>query len=311
MYIMYCELTIKHANSANVFGADENGMNHSFYFTYGSLFNHSCLPNTNHLFVPGTHALKVYTSRDLEPGEQVFITYGPDSIRYTLEERRKMIERAWYFDCSCKDCVEPDREDALNAKLINALRCANPNCSEPVNPASASCKACLTPIPKSHLDFHSSLAFDEKKEIPEHRRATWSHVEDFLKEAASVYHPHSLAMHDLYIHASRIAYADPELAVKMAGNRFKASGILVKVCGMPSLHVLKDTFSRMRVVKKAHMLDSHAAQTIGKHLEALFGGEEGLDEFWEEIQDWKALMKMKECLANNTEIDDDLPDFFF
>ena len=290
---MHSLISLQSAVSANSFTVRDRLISLNAIYTYASQLNHSCLPNTFHLFVPGTHAIKVYASRDLEPGEQVFISYGPDSIRHTLEERKSMIQKTWHFDCSCKDCVDPHRKEAVNGKWIHALKCSNPKCYEPVNPHGASCQACLTPIPECNLTFHSDV-LSSGGEIPRHRhhRQDWESIEDFLETAESVYHPKSLALAKFYSHAADLGSWKPELGNRVTDLLFKSTATVEHIFGNPSIEHLNDCFSRMMTFKRASILDSDVLYLIKDNLHELFAGNGGLEELWEEVEDWKICSKL-------------------
>jgi hypothetical protein len=285
-------------NSANSFTTDRN-KDLLLTYTYASQINHSCLPNAFRLFVPGTHAVTVYASRDLKPGEQVFLSYGPVSVWHTIEERRQMIQKTWFFDCSCKDCLDPDRPDAINAKWVNALKCANSKCSEPVNPQSGFCKVCSTRVRKSSLDFHFALAPGEKM-VPEHRRNSWKRIEGFVKEAESVYHPNSLALSQIYKRAAEISITDPELRARFVELNHKSAAIIAKVFGNPSLDYLEDLFYRMAAFETANVLDMKVALEIGKNLRQLFLAKGTCEEFGEEILVWSSYKKGFQGLRGTT-----------
>ena len=72
-------------------------------FPFMSLLNHSCYPNVTHITVDNKNVLTV--SRPIKAGEQIFITYGYSSFRYTRDERKQKLAR-YKFNCDCIACIE-------------------------------------------------------------------------------------------------------------------------------------------------------------------------------------------------------------
>ena len=72
-------------------------------FPFMSLLNHSCYPNVDTTGVDNKFVLTV--SRPIKAGEQIFVSYGYSSFRYTREERRQMLAR-YKFTCDCIACIE-------------------------------------------------------------------------------------------------------------------------------------------------------------------------------------------------------------
>lgn len=72
----------------------------------GSFFNHSCDSNVTKKRTEASY--EYVTTRDIEAGEELCISYGilpTDSVA----ERRKAL-REWFFECGCKKCVEESLE---------------------------------------------------------------------------------------------------------------------------------------------------------------------------------------------------------
>ena len=72
-------------------------------FPFVSLLNHSCYPNACTLTVDNKCVLT--TCRPIKAGEQIFVSYGFSSFRYTREERRQKLAR-YKFNCDCTACIE-------------------------------------------------------------------------------------------------------------------------------------------------------------------------------------------------------------
>ena len=75
----------------------------SSIFPFMSLLNHSCYPNVTHITVDNKYVLTV--TRPIKNGEQIFISYGYSSFRYTRDERRQKLAR-YKFNCECIACIE-------------------------------------------------------------------------------------------------------------------------------------------------------------------------------------------------------------
>ncbi len=67
-----------------------------------SLLNHSCRPNTFTWFNGRQLFLKAV--RDIDPGEQLFITYT--DIMQLLSERKIELQSKYNFTCACERCLE-------------------------------------------------------------------------------------------------------------------------------------------------------------------------------------------------------------
>jgi hypothetical protein len=72
----------------------------SAMYPSASYFNHSCEPNV--LKLRQGRIISFVTSRDIQEGEELCISYG-DTNR-EVEERRKMLKDWWGFNCDCIRC---------------------------------------------------------------------------------------------------------------------------------------------------------------------------------------------------------------
>ncbi|KAK5988286.1 SET domain-containing 5-like protein [Cladobotryum mycophilum] len=82
----------------------EKRMDHHALFTQTSRLNHACRPNCYYLFDRETLTHSVYTIRDVQPGEELSISYIDPVATYA--ERQEEI-RNWGFNCSCFACMLP------------------------------------------------------------------------------------------------------------------------------------------------------------------------------------------------------------
>ena len=71
-------------------------------FPFTSLINHACYPNIQTVLVDNRLALVV--ERPIKAGEQIFRSYIGLPFQYSLEERRKHLEK-YRFTCDCLACT--------------------------------------------------------------------------------------------------------------------------------------------------------------------------------------------------------------
>ncbi|KAK7962019.1 uncharacterized protein PG986_002844 [Apiospora aurea] len=74
-------------------------------FLMGSQFNHDCLPSARTKWNDHLHKMTVYALRDIEPGEEITITY---INLETCDVRQKTLQDGFQFTCSCKACTLPE-----------------------------------------------------------------------------------------------------------------------------------------------------------------------------------------------------------
>ncbi|KAJ7705600.1 hypothetical protein B0H17DRAFT_1038392 [Mycena rosella] len=93
-------------DQGNVFGmyemsqeGDSEMLGWSMYVS-ASYFNHDCAPNVRK--ERAGRALLFYTTRDVDLGEELCISYI--DITDTVADRRKELSLNWYFDCVCQRC---------------------------------------------------------------------------------------------------------------------------------------------------------------------------------------------------------------
>lgn len=99
----------------------------------GSLFNHSCDPNTFWGFNNGYFVVKA--SKFIRQGEELSITYGPSCWMSSYPERQKTLKMRYFFDCQCSACKkdydyfvqEMSRKRSRQRPLSNRQLCSNYN----------------------------------------------------------------------------------------------------------------------------------------------------------------------------------------
>ncbi|KAL2339512.1 hypothetical protein Fmac_007452 [Flemingia macrophylla] len=89
----------------------------------GSLFNHSCQPNTHAYFLSRTLYLR--TTEVVAAGCQLELSYGPQVGLWDCKDRLNFLEEEYAFLCQCTGCSEVNLSDVV----FNAFHCVNSNCS--------------------------------------------------------------------------------------------------------------------------------------------------------------------------------------
>lgn len=67
-----------------------------------SLFNHSCAPNVTRM--GNDNAVVIVVRRHINPGDQIFDSYGPHHLNQKLRERQTQLKKKYSFDCTCEAC---------------------------------------------------------------------------------------------------------------------------------------------------------------------------------------------------------------
>ena len=89
---------------------DEGGR--GLYLTM-SRFNHSCRPNVGYGF--NGWEMRLYTTSDVEAGEELCQCYSDMVYFCNRNERREYLQRKFNFDCICRGCsYDGDNEQLLN-----------------------------------------------------------------------------------------------------------------------------------------------------------------------------------------------------
>ncbi|KAI4870145.1 SET domain-containing protein [Hypoxylon rubiginosum] len=95
----------------NAFSYPLGGESHMALYPEVSRVNHACRPNAFIRFTPTSLAVSVVVSRDIEPGEEITITYVP--LGKTREERQDALLK-WGFSCTCDLCTASKAEVAAS-----------------------------------------------------------------------------------------------------------------------------------------------------------------------------------------------------
>lgn len=95
----------------NAFSYPLAGESHMALYPDVSRVNHACRPNAFIRFTPTSLAVSVVVQRDIEPGEEITITYVP--LGKTRDERQELLLK-WGFQCSCDLCTASKAEVAAS-----------------------------------------------------------------------------------------------------------------------------------------------------------------------------------------------------
>ncbi|KAL2260914.1 hypothetical protein VTK26DRAFT_4951 [Humicola hyalothermophila] len=97
--------------ATNMFDIDPEPSDADQYHSFASLFphiarlNHDCRPNAEYRFSYPLLAQLVHAARDIQPGEEITISYL-DPLQ-TRAARTRRLRDNWGFECSCPACVPP------------------------------------------------------------------------------------------------------------------------------------------------------------------------------------------------------------
>lgn len=85
-------------------------------FPLQSLCSHSCIPNTESSFPHNNYVLSLVALRDIEPGEEITISYLDEcSLNRSRHSRAKILRENHLLTCSCKRCeAEADQPDVTS-----------------------------------------------------------------------------------------------------------------------------------------------------------------------------------------------------
>ncbi|KAL2142888.1 hypothetical protein VTI28DRAFT_656 [Corynascus sepedonium] len=101
----------------NSFAVTVGGKEYMALFADLARFNHACKPNAFIHFSPQTLAMTIWSTRDIEIGEEITITYT--SAGQTSNERKESLEKIWGFKCQCSLCTaSPADVEASDARRL-------------------------------------------------------------------------------------------------------------------------------------------------------------------------------------------------
>ncbi|ORY60961.1 uncharacterized protein BCR38DRAFT_497073 [Pseudomassariella vexata] len=85
----------------NSFSTPLAGEPHMGLFPEVSRINHACSPNAFTRFMPRSLAVSIIAGREIQPGEEITISYIP--VTKPSAERQRLLSR-WGFNCTCSLC---------------------------------------------------------------------------------------------------------------------------------------------------------------------------------------------------------------
>jgi len=74
-------------------------------YTVASYIAHSCNPSARVTFPNGTCELALVANRDIPEGEEIRISFVPDAISRTTDDRQAALSGTWRFLCCCDLCM--------------------------------------------------------------------------------------------------------------------------------------------------------------------------------------------------------------
>ncbi|KAK0646870.1 hypothetical protein B0T16DRAFT_170692 [Cercophora newfieldiana] len=108
----------------NSFRVTVEGVGHAALYPEIARINHDCKPNTIIRYSTQTLALEIVAYRDIEPGEEITLSYFALNLRY---HQRIQAIKSWGFNCSCSFCADEatrqksDRRRDDIARILQAI----------------------------------------------------------------------------------------------------------------------------------------------------------------------------------------------
>lgn len=90
-----------------------------------AFLNHSCIPNAYFYALPAKRCdlYLVRAHRDIQPGEEIFVSYIPlFKLPLDIEVRHKQMLANWKFACGCTSCTDANTNAALKKILDFMIR---------------------------------------------------------------------------------------------------------------------------------------------------------------------------------------------
>lgn len=78
-------------------------------FPLCSLINHSCVPNC-HIHFNNDLQISIRASRNIQPGEEITISYGCIASNMKKENRIRLLKNNYFFTCNCEACENENIE---------------------------------------------------------------------------------------------------------------------------------------------------------------------------------------------------------
>lgn len=80
--------------------------------------NHSCRPSAANIWSPASGLRIIWAARDIQPGEEVTVTYAP--LLKKSEERQSRLTQ-YGFRCDCDACRDHEHTDVVRVKMARLL----------------------------------------------------------------------------------------------------------------------------------------------------------------------------------------------
>lgn len=110
------ELPEMHRRVLGIYTANSFGSIHQL----ASRFNHSCLPNTTHVYNPTLDKETFHTIQDVSAGEELLISYM-DGSNWVRSKRQEYLQK-WGFECNCPACEDnPEGRAKEEKRLVISL----------------------------------------------------------------------------------------------------------------------------------------------------------------------------------------------
>lgn len=129
-----------------------------------AMLNHACRSNTRPV-VTSQFKMKVVTTEVIEKGMEIYASYVPPL--YTTLQRRAILQRGKFFDCSCARCSDPTEFGSHSS----AIKCHSEGCQGylvSANPLGITsewiCSDCQTRLdPKTAIHLDKKLSEEARK----------------------------------------------------------------------------------------------------------------------------------------------------
>ncbi|KAL1881760.1 hypothetical protein Daus18300_000813 [Diaporthe australafricana] len=95
--------------------------NASGIFYRYSFINHSCSPNAYSYYDPKRRSLKVHLARNVEAGDQIFVSYTSSEALPRAERRAELNLQGRKFICGCSLCMN-DEADAIMQRIFTSVQ---------------------------------------------------------------------------------------------------------------------------------------------------------------------------------------------
>lgn len=183
---------IMSVNSLEIELGEGYGEEMGFYPAFSNI-NHSCLANAKPVKRKDKE-VQVVSKTIVKEGEEITFQYIVEIQPTRI--RRGMLNRKWFFLCSCTRCC--DRTEC--GTFLGALLCQNRDCGGSVLPdqptvssSSFSCLECGSTVENQEaVRIMNEAEINTKKEDPSDHVV--DHIEKFLQKYGHILHPYNYVM---------------------------------------------------------------------------------------------------------------------